>query len=145
MSSTPFLLDFILDFFPACGTGRVLEKLPDTAAPVGAGDHQGLVAALASILDKGRLAAVGARDVGWPAAAGTDALLLDNWPHTGRTGIAKWTLAAAAGAKTGVTVDQLAAMDAELLVTGHAIPPDGRRIRRKSASRTSIQHRRICR
>ncbi len=111
MDHQPFLLDLFLIIFPQAVHVVILEKLQAPQRRFGAGDHQGLVAPR-MILDKGRLAAMGTGDVGWPTAAGTDALLLDDRPHAGRAGIAKRTLAAAAGAEKHVTVDQLAAMDA---------------------------------
>jgi hypothetical protein len=109
------------DLFAASRTGLVLEKLLLLAALVLAGHQQCFAAALTAVLDKGHAAAVGARDVQRPAAAGTNGIPFFDISQTLGTIVTERTPAAAAVAEARVRLDQLLAVNAGLFVRCHIV------------------------
>jgi hypothetical protein len=110
---------FGFDFFSAGRAFHVLKKLKLQAPLVFALDHQGFAAPLAGILRERPAAAVGARYVQRPPAAGADSVAFLDDAQAGRAVITEGAVTAAFGAEARIRVDQLAAVHAGLFIERH--------------------------
>jgi len=116
-------LRYCLDLLAASGTFCVFKKLHLSAARVVTLYHQASAAAVTAYIYEGVTAAEGAYDVKFPAAPGTDHLILSDGTPAGGADISEGASAAAGGAISGIPVDQCFTVDTWLLIRCHFLTP----------------------